>query len=134
MIEVQDAIITFDGKRYTAVPATVKSTHLGYEDHGIMTTWLHCEGPGWGQGVGGFQLDRRTEDAKGKYQSQPTVLLGAFVQETLKCLGKDAWEKIPGTRLHLLYEEGNRYGAALGFANADLTKAVVLKSIVEQYK
>lgn len=43
----------------TRVAARVSSVSFGKEDHGILTSYVHCEGTdgGWGQGFGGLGLD-----------------------------------------------------------------------------
>lgn len=127
-----DAIVTIDCVEYRAVPARIKSTHLGYEDHGIFTSWVHVEGKGWGQGVGGYSLDTKSVGDKGR---QPTILCGALVQETILALGVRKWEDLPGVRVYVLYEKGSTFTAsALGLANADLTDAVVLDTVIQEYK
>lgn len=35
----------------------ISRTMLGFEDHGIMTLLLTCEGDGWGIGFGGYRMD-----------------------------------------------------------------------------
>lgn len=37
--------------------AKIKSTMLGYEDHGILTCYLILDQAGSGQGFGGYRLD-----------------------------------------------------------------------------
>lgn len=129
-----DALVTIDGVEYRAVPATIRSTHLGYEDHGIFTSYLHVEGKGWGQGVGGYTLDDKPDLDNGRKERQPTILCGALVQETIHALGVRKWEDLPGVRVHVLYEKGSTFTAqALGVANADLTEAVVLDNVMREY-
>ena len=62
--------------------ALIKSTSLGYEDHGMFTGYLHLEYDGGGQGFGGYVLS-------GAY-------LDAFLQRTLKVAGVEKWEDLSG--------------------------------------
>lgn len=62
--------------------AIIKSTHLGREDHAIMTFMIHLDYGGSGQGFGGY------------------VLGGPFgikaIERVLEITGVDRWEKLPG--------------------------------------
>lgn len=130
-IEAVPASIAIDGKKYNCKPATIKSTMLGFEDHGIMSFWLTCDGDGWGIGVGGYALDSWEESKKKRV---PSVLTGAVVAEVLECLGVESWEKLPGTRIHVLFD-GDAWGSrAKGITNYTMTKAVVLDDLMKEYK
>lgn len=87
-----------EGETYRAKIATIKSTHLGPEDHGIFTSYLHCDGDGWGVGVGGY------------------VLGGAFaidhIKAVMETVGVGRWEDIPGKRVLVLFD--NEHGGAWG--------------------
>lgn len=62
--------------------AKIQTTTLGFEDHGIMTAWLHLEYEGAGQGFGGWALtDKAMYD---------------FVKGVLDTLEVDEWEKLKG--------------------------------------
>ena len=52
---------------------TVREMFYGKEDHSILTCFVHCESPGWGQSFGGLILDERTGPA--------------FIQEILAIFG-----------------------------------------------
>lgn len=52
-------MIEYNGVTYEADLARVKGTHLGYEDHGILSVNIDFEGLGgaWGQGTGHYFAD-----------------------------------------------------------------------------
>lgn len=95
----QQIIVKIDGVAYHGVPAKVERTTLGYEDHGIPTAWLHCAGPGWGQGAGGFALGGAATHA--------------FVFGVMDALGCRSWEQLTGINCVLLYED-DRQGTVVG--------------------
>lgn len=85
---------------YKSVNARIKRTHLGFEDHGILTIWLHLEYDSGGQGFGGYVLDDKPLDedrGKAGYTRQPSRLAGRSIACILKALEVDTWEQIPGT-------------------------------------
>ncbi len=61
----------------------IKSTYLGYEDHGIFTCILDCQTEGSGQGFGCRVLN------------EPLALKN-FIEGVLKVVGVDSWEKVAG--------------------------------------
>lgn len=78
--------------------AIIKKTTLGYEDHGILTFWLHCEGDGWGCGFGGFALDAYD---KATDRRVSTAFGAACISAVLQTLELDCWEKLPGTAVRV---------------------------------
>lgn len=89
--------------------AVVKRTQLGIEDHGILSAWVHVGGFGWGQGFGGFALDRYDETRKKRVGAAPA---GIFVRRVLETLGVEEWERLTGTPCRV------RRDVALGPINA----------------
>lgn len=82
--------------------ARIKSTHLGREDHGIMTCYLHLEYEGAGQGFGGYALDNPVKDEDGKFLRREGRAYGMeFICAILRTLEVDSWEKLPGTHLRV---------------------------------
>jgi hypothetical protein len=67
--------------------AKITDTFLGIEDHGILTFNLYLEGNGWGQSFGGYSCS-------GKFLSEA-------VEEILKVVGVDSWEKLPGMNVRI---------------------------------
>jgi len=71
--------------------AKVERTFLGFEDHGILTAFLHVSygTGGGGQGIGGFDLRVRG---------------GRFLERLLKACGVDSWEQLKGRTFYALAE------------------------------
>jgi hypothetical protein len=76
------------------VNVRIESTMLGYEDHGILTAVLQCQGECWSQGFGCRSL---TEPAA--FQN--------FVSGVLKALRVERWEQVTGKLARI----GKRKGA-----------------------
>ena len=83
--------------------AQIESTMLGYEDHGLLTCFLHLKQGGTGQGFGGYRLDA----PKGA-----DCALGTFwIQRILETVGASSWEQIKGKYVRVDGEEwGEIYG------------------------
>jgi hypothetical protein len=72
--------------------ARIRRTTLGYEDHGILTCYLHMEWSGGGQGFGGYAM----KGGNG---------YGAnFIDRILKTVGVEAWEDLPGKHIRIDHE------------------------------
>lgn len=74
--------------------AVIKSTMLGYEDHGIFSCMLYLDYGGSGQGFGGYGLD--TYDNKTKKRKGTAYGL-AFIAKILDTLEIEKWEDLPNT-------------------------------------
>lgn len=59
--------------------AIIRSTELGFEDHGILTCFLYLEGDGWGCGFGGFSLQNTSTK---------------FISQILSTFEVNTWEKL----------------------------------------
>lgn len=78
--------------------AKIESTMLGFEDHGIMTAFLHTMSGSCGQGFGGYSLN-------GKWGME-------FIKAILKTLEVDSWEQLEGKhcRVDVEYNQINGIG------------------------
>lgn len=76
--------------------ATIESTMLGIEDHGVMILFVQCAGEGWGQGFGGYILDQAANP--GTYDGKRTASgFGiVLIREILEVVGVDNWEDLKG--------------------------------------
>ena len=79
--------------------ARIESTSLGFEDHGILTAWLHVTYGGSSQGIGGFAL---------------THSAGSFIRGVLRACGVDKWEKLVGRTIYVLREDTSFQARAVG--------------------
>ena len=62
--------------------AKIASTTLGFEDHGLLTFFLHLSGDGWGVGWGGHCIE-------GPWASK-------IVRAVLQMLQVSTWEEVSG--------------------------------------
>ena len=116
--------VEHNGTTYYAKVATVTSTHLGAEDHGILTAYLHCDGDGWGIGVGGYGLDAYDEDEKRRI---PTAYGMDQVVQMFRTVGAPSWEKVPGREVLVLFDTPSSLGsAAKGIAHISDEKRVLI--------
>ena len=75
------------------VIARIKSTSLGVENHGIMSSYLHLEGDHWGQGFGGLSLDEYDPVAK---RRKPHLAMGLWIAGCLRVADASDWNDLPG--------------------------------------
>lgn len=76
--------------------ARISSTQLGYEDHGILTCWLHLVFSGSGQGFGGYGLDAPPIARAAGFEREPSVVAGFWIARILKTIGVSQWEDLKG--------------------------------------
>lgn len=88
--------------------AKIVKTTLGYEDHGILTFFLHLEYGGGGQGAGGYALDRYSEMAKRRVGTEEGC---EFIIRVLRACGVSKWEDLKGRTIFALRDEG--YGSLI---------------------
>ena len=87
--------------------AEIESTMLGYEDHGILTCFLHLNYGGSGQGFGGYGLDaydKASDTRKG------TAYGIAFIRHILDVLEVSTWEELKGKYCRADASFGKVYG------------------------
>jgi len=107
--------IEHNGATYTAEPMIIKSTHLGNEDHGILSAYLRCEGDSTGIAVGGYALDSYDEEKK---QRIGTAYGLDHLLQILRVVGAESWEKIAGRQVMVLFWAGDGWGSkAVGIAH-----------------
>ncbi len=122
--------VEHNGTAYYGHLARIDSTSLGWEDHGILTAYLHCSWPGGGVGVGGFCLDspkgRAARDA-GDYGRKGTAYGLDHLMRLMETVGVERWEKLPGQQVIVLFEEKNSLGlSSKGIAGALNDKVLIL--------
>lgn len=103
------------GKTYAGEIMRIAGTSLGYEDHGILSAFLHCESNGGGIGVGGYALDTAeslTSDRRG------TAFGLDHVIQIMRTVGVSSWEKLVGQDVIILYAGSSGWGGrSVGIAS-----------------
>lgn len=85
--------------------AKITSTSLGFEDHGIFTTWLHVDYGGSCQGIGG-----RAFAVPGLDGAPPVATGGAFgdyIIRVLRACGVREWDRLVGRTIYALFDDGD---------------------------
>ena len=84
--------------------AEITGTHLGAEDHGILTAYLHCAFEDrLSQSFGGYALDSYDSEKK----ERVGVSFGMeFVRQVLETVGVSRWEDLKGKHIRLARAEG----------------------------
>lgn len=124
------------GVTYAGQIATIKSTMLGTEDHGLWTFYLNVQWPGGGVGVGGYCLDISQKDADGKFVDRVGTAYGLDVlMRVCETVGVDRWEQLPGQQVIVLFEGESYLGSqSLGIAGTTSGKVLILKEHAEAWK
>lgn len=103
-----------DTATYVEVIAKVESTMLGWEDHGILTCWLHVSYGGSAQGIGGYALDASAGgDDRRRYG---TAYGMEFVRRVMLAAGVGQWEHLKGRTLYVLREDDGWNARIVGLA------------------
>lgn len=78
--------------------AVILSASIGFEDHGILTAYLRLDYGGTHQAFGGYNLQ-----AKGGNYA------GVFIARTLRVIGVDSWDQLPGKTIRVRCEYTNAH-------------------------
>lgn len=73
--------------------AEVVKTYLGYEDHGILTLFIHLKYARGYQGFGGYAID---EFDKQENRRKGSHICGDFITNILRVFQVRSWEEIKG--------------------------------------
>ena len=104
--------------------ARIKSTALGYEDHGILTAWLHVEYEDHGgQGIGGYCLDEWNPD---HHRREGTAYGTDWIIGVLRAVPCERWENLTGKLIYVLTKKptyaGTGYENVLGIEGLAMNK------------
>lgn len=87
--------------------AKIKSTMLGYEDHGIFTCMLDVDYGSGGQGVGGYTFDTPI-DKDGHHLGRIGTAYGMeFIARVIRACGVQTWEQVKGRTIFVLQDLPN---------------------------
>lgn len=129
-------LIIQDGdSEYGGQIGTIKSTRLGYEDHGILTADIVVEWPGGGVSVGGYCLDQNDKDS-GDWSRKGTAYGLDHIIRILEVVGVQKWESLVGQKVIVLFNGTSSWGAqSVGLAHAtDEKKVLVLKEHADYWR
>ena len=87
--------------------ASIKSTFLGIEDHGFFTFYLYLDYGNSGQAAGGYVLDVPGSPDTDNHKKLARSL--KIIEEILKVVGVEEWEKLPGKFMKVKADRGNVY-------------------------
>ena len=125
--------IEHDGTTYYGDVMRIKSTMLGYEDHGILTAQLYCEGDGCGVAVGGFCLDNPS-DGPG-YDRRGTAYGLDHLIRIMETVGVSSWEALAGKDVVVLRESEHGWGSvSVGVAGLLNDRVLILKEHAEVWR
>lgn len=128
--------ITHNGVDYSGEIMQVESTHLGVEDHGIVTAYLHCKNGSSGIGVGGFCLDAPVTDDDGKFLRREGTAYGLdHLMQFVRTVGVSSWEAIKGEHVIVLYAgRAGLGGMSVGIASLTGDRVFILKAHSEAWQ
>lgn len=124
------------GKSYGGQIGTIKSTRLGFEDHGILTTSLTVEWQGGAIGVGGFCLDEPKDREAKDYSRRGTAYGLDHIIRIIETVGVAKWEDLVGKQVIVLFEGASLWGAiSVGIASTtDDDKVLILKDHADEWR
>lgn len=127
--------IEHEGETYSGQIATIESTSLGFEDHGILTAMLHCSWQGGGVGVGGFCLDQPKDKNSRDYSRAGTAYGLDHIIRLIETVGVGSWEKLTGREVIVLFKGKSMLGAtAAGIAGVTNDKVLILADHAAAWK
>lgn len=124
------------GVEYGGQIGTIKSTHLGGEDHGILSAMLHVEWSGGGVGAGGYCLDEPTNRDARDYTRRGTAYGLDHIMQIMATVGVTGWEKLVGKQVIVLFEGRSAWGAqCVGIASTtDEDKVLIFKEHAAKWR
>ena len=128
--------IEHNGEAYTGEIATIESTRLGYQDHGILTADLTLRWGSSGISVGGYALDRPTAAHDGSRGREGTAFGLDQIIQILSTVGVSRWEDLKGKQLIVLFDGDGGWGTiAVGIASTtDEDRILIFKQHAASWK
>jgi hypothetical protein len=134
-MNARNITIEHNGTTYGGQIGVIKSTRLGYEDHGILTASLGIEWKGGGVSVGGFCLDEPKDREARDYSRRGTAYGLDYIIRIIETVGVDKWEDLIGKQVVVLFEGRSMLGSqSVGIASTtDDDKVLILKEHAEAW-
>jgi len=128
-------IIQHNDHEYGGQIGTIKATHLGFEDHGIMTADLVVEWQGGGVSVGGYCLDSFDRSTTPASRRGTAYGLDHIIQ-IMRTVGVEKWEELKGKQVIVLFEGTSFLGAqSVGIASTtDESRVLIMKEHADKWK
>ena len=97
-----------DDNGYEERIAKIKSADIGWEDHGILTTFIDLHyGGSTHQGVPGHCLDAPSPERSYQRSDRVGTAYGlTFLMRIMDACGVDRWSKVPGRTVVALVRDG----------------------------
>lgn len=132
----QTLTIEHNGETLYGQIAKIDSTTLGVEDHGVMSAMIHCSWSGGGIGIGGYTLDEPRRDDEGAFSGRFGSGYGLDqIMRILETAGVERWERLPGTRIIVLFETEHPLGScAVGFASLLDDKVLIFREHADEWR
>jgi len=95
----------------------IKSTMLGFEDHGIFSFMIYFDFGGSGQGFGGYCLDKpkfKDGEEKGFLGRFGTAGGCDLIMKILRAVGVEKWEDLVGKECWVFKGKGGFFGKIIG--------------------
>ena len=129
--------VEHNGETYPGTIMVIESTHLGMEDHGIATAFIHCKADSLGVGVGGFGLDRPVK-VNGEFSHREGTGYGFdHLMQICRTVGVSRWEDLKGKHVIVLWSPESRGGwgaSSVGIASLTGDRVFILKEHAEAWK
>jgi len=105
-------LIDHDGRQFTGEVMSVRSTRLGYNDHGVFTAVLNLDGSSNSAvSLSDYVLDTPIRDG-GKFLGRGATAYGMdHILRVMKTVGVSNWEDLVGEKLLVLHEGPGGWGS-----------------------
>lgn len=125
--------IEHNGVDYSGHIATIEATHLGWEDHGILTAGLTLAWDGSGVVFGGYCLD--TPEDEGTFTRTGTAYGLDYLMQVMQTVGVDGWEKLRGAKVIALFAGNGGWGSQVkGLAGLDNDKVFIAQEHADSWR
>jgi hypothetical protein len=88
--------------KYQQRIAKIKSTALGFDDHGLLMAWLGCDFGVFSQSIGSGVMST-VDEGPGNARAIAIPTVGDFVIGVLRACGVKTWEQLIGHTIYALY-------------------------------
>lgn len=124
--------LTHNGVEYPASIMKITSTMLGYEDHGILTSSVACEGGVGGVSFGGYAYDQYDK------ASEARVVGNGFgldqIMQIMRVVGVSKWEALPGKQVAILESGSGGWGSrVVGISSLDGERVLIFKDHAQKW-